>query len=98
MHPGRDAGDRGVGAVDDEVGQAERAHDDDPGDGEREQGLAQGIGQPPPDPPRRAPAVSGPRGLRRGRRPVRRGGSVGGVTRATGQGPEGTYSVRFIGS
>ncbi len=25
-------------------------------------------------------------------------GAVGGVTRATGQGPDGTYSVRFIGS
>jgi hypothetical protein len=25
-------------------------------------------------------------------------GGVGGVTRATGQGPDGTYSVRFIGS
>ena len=57
-------------------------------------------GTPLPDPPRRAPQPSpGPGasgevvvGVRR------RSRSVGGVTRATGQGPEGTYSVRFIGS
>ena len=48
MHPRRHARRGRVRAVDDEVGQPQCAAHHDPGDDERQERLAQGLGQPVP--------------------------------------------------